>query len=612
MRIYEDLRDVQARLGVVQRVVVTLLLGLIGTFWHLQIHRGLYYQRLANQNRERTVPIAAPRGRLLDREGRVLVENRPAFNVTIAPERGDDLDRTVERLARALEMGEAPIRERLARQRVRFRPVVVKSDATLEDVTAVDARRYELPDVSVDVVPLRSYPLATDAAHTLGRVGEVTERQLQLPEFDGVRPGTLVGQAGLEAQYNSRLMGEEGLRRVIVDSRGVEVGEAERRQAREGPSLTLTLDADLQRAMEDALAGQPGSAVALDPRTGEILAMVSTPAYDPNQFTGGIGQQSWAELLEDEEKPLMNRVIQGQYAPGSVFKLVVAAAALEEGVVTPQTRLFCSGVLPLYDTVFHCNRAGGHGTVNVRQALQHSCNVYFWRVGVQLGIDRIASWATRLGIGAPTGIDLPHEMSGLMPSSEWKQRVAGKPWYAGETMSVAIGQGQVTATPIQLARVAAAMASGRLVTPHLVRAVGGKPVPPPAPRELDLKPETLEAIRAGMRAVVEEHGTGWRAHIPGITIAGKTGSAQVVGRASRPQGEEIPRTLRAHGWFVAYAPVESPSIALAVIVEHSGSGSLGAAPVARRILVRYFGRGQDETLAMASPEGPAPESDDGD
>jgi len=611
MRIYEDLRDVQTRLGVVQRVVITLMLVLIGTFWHLQIHRSLYYQRLANKNRERTVPIAAPRGRLLDRHGRVLVENRPAFNLTIAPERVDNVDQTVARLARALEMGEAPIRERLARHRVRFRPVVVKSDATLQDVAAVEARRLELPDVSVEVVPLRSYPLATDAAHTLGRVGEVTERQLELPEFAEVRPGTLVGQAGLEAQYNSRLMGQEGVRRVIVDSRGVEVGEAERRRPREGPSLTLTLDADLQRAAEDALGGQSGSVVALDPRTGEILAMASTPAYDPNQFTGGIARHSWSELLEDEEKPLMNRVIQGQYAPGSVFKIVVAAAALEEGVITPQTRFFCSGAVSLYDTVFHCNRAGGHGSVSVRQALQHSCNVFFWRVGVQLGIDRLSEWARRFGIGSPTGIDLPHEVAGLMPSSEWKLRVTGKPWYAGETVSVAIGQGQVTTTPIQLARLVATVAGGRLVTPHLVRAVGGEPVEPPAPQELDLKPETLEVIRAGMHAVVDGGGSGHRARIPGIPIAGKTGSAQVVGRANRPRGDEIPRRFRAHGWFVCYAPFDDPTIALAVLAEHSGSGGRGAAPIARQILVRYFGRGRDATLAMSRPT-PLPEGDDGD
>jgi len=286
----------------------------------------------------------------------------------------------------------------------------------------------------------------------------------------------------------------------------------------------------------------------------------------------------------------MHRVIQGQYAPGSIFKIVVAAAALEEEVVTPGTTVFCSGSLAIYDTVFRCNRPGGHGSVDMRRAIQHSCNVYFYRVGVQLGIERIANWARRLGLGRATGIDLPHEMSGLIPDPDWKQSTRGLPWYAGETVSVAIGQGQVLTTPLQLARLAAVMANGgMLVTPHLVLGVGGEPVPGPVPEAVGLHPETLRVIREGMHAVVNDHGSGWRAHLAGVGVSGKTGSAQVVSRAGRPKTGEIPRHLRAHGWFVAFAPSDDPQIALSVLVEHGESGGRGAAPVARRILLRYFG-----------------------
>jgi penicillin-binding protein 2 len=357
VRIYEDLRVVQARLAVVQYLVIGLLALLTASFWHLQVLRQRYYRTLAENNRIRVVPIAAPRGPLLDRRGRPLVENRPSFNVVLAPEQSQDLDDTVERLARVLGVGEAAIRERLARRSAPFHAVVVKADVSLEEVALLEARRFELPEASVQVVPVRSYPLAAAAAHALGRVGEVTEPQLRSPEFLDLKPGSLVGQAGIESQYNRALMGQDGYRRVIVNSRGLETDEAERRRPRDGPNLTLTLDADLQRAMERAFQGRAGSAVAIDPDSGEVLAMTSTPAYDPNQFTMGIEPAVWNELSSDPATPLMNRVIQGQYAPGSLFKVVMATAALEERVVTPEHTFYCPGYLSIYDNVFRCHRA---------------------------------------------------------------------------------------------------------------------------------------------------------------------------------------------------------------------------------------------------------------
>ncbi len=586
MRIYEDLRLVQTRLAFLQSALVATLALLAGVFWHLQILRGRSFKELAENNRNRVVPIAAPRGPLLDRGGHVLVENRPSFNIVVEPEHVEDMDDLVARLARLLRVGEAQIRERITRREGPFRPVVIRSDASLEDVAALEARRLEFPDVSVDVVPLRSYPLATAAAHSLGRVGEISDRQLQSKDFDGHKPGDLVGQAGVELEYNGALRGKDGLRRLVVNSRGREVAEVGRVSPADGPSLTLTLDLELQAAAERAFGGRAGSAVALDPRSGEILAMTSIPAYDPNVFATGIDAALWSKLSTDPETPLLNRVIQGQYAPGSVFKIVMAAAALEEGVVTRRSAFYCPGYLSIYDSVFRCNKPAGHGMVDLHRALAQSCNVYFYQVGVRLEIDRIARWSRRLGLGAPAGIDLPHEVSGLVPSSEWKLRTQRVPWYAGETVSVAIGQGQVTATPLQLARLVALVANGgRLVTPHLAREIGGRPAAAPPPVGVGLKAETLAALRDGLCAVVNERGTGWRAQLAEVEVCGKTGSAQVV--ASRLRQPTAHDTLP-HGWFVAFAPRADPRIALAVLVEHGGSGAEAAAPVAREILAQFF------------------------
>jgi len=588
LRIYEDLRVVQARLAVMQFLVVSLVAGLTAYFWYLQVLRGKTYRALADNNRSRLVAIAAPRGPLLDRSGRVLVENRPSFNVVLTPEHSEDLDGTVARLGRVLEMGEAQIRERIARRGAPFRRVVVKSDATPADVATIEARRLELPETNVEVVPLRSYPLAAAAAHALGHVGEVTERQLQGTEFKGFQPGDLVGQAGIESQYNRSLTGRDGFRRVVVNSRGLEVAEAEHEAAVDGPSLTLTLDLDLQKAMERAFAGRPGGAVALDPETGEILAMNSTPAYDPNDFTGGVDAALWGRLTSDPETPLMNRVIQGQYAPGSLFKVVTALAALDAGVITPSTTFYCPGYLSVYNTVFRCHKASGHGVMNVHQALALSCNVFFYQVGIRLEIERISRYARLLGLGEPTGVDLPHEAAGLVPSPEWKRRVQRANWFAGETVSVAIGQGQITVTPLQMARVAALVANGgRLVRPHLVRAVGGVPVPLTSPVALGLKPEVLAVVRDGMWAVVNEHGTAWRTQIPGLDVCGKTGSAQVVAHSRLARGAPS-HAMLPHGWFICFAPKDRPRIAMAVMVEHGGSGGEAAVPVARQILEQFF------------------------
>lgn len=609
MKIYEDLRVIQSRVVVGQYVIGALLALLLAHFWHLQVVRGREFRALAENNRTRVVPLQAPRGPLLDRNGRTLVENQPAFNVVLTPEHADDLDRTVSLLSQVLVLSEGQIRERLARRPGRYRPAVIKAGASFADVAALEARRLEAPETGIEVVPVRHYPLADAAAHALGRVGEISERQLQLPGNDALQPGDLIGQAGLELQYNARLMGRDGARTVIVNSRGIEVGEAARQPPEDGPSLALTLDASLLEAMQRAFSGRSGSAVALDPRTGEVLGLISVPAFDPNGFSTGIDAAAWSRLLTDPETPLMNRVIQGQYAPGSLFKVVMATAALETGVIGPSTSFFCPGHIALYDTVFHCHNTRGHGWVNVVRALEQSCNVFFYQMGVRLEIDRIARYANLMGLGRPTGIDLPHEAAGLMPTPRWKLLAQKAPWYAGETVSVAIGQGQVTVTPLQMARVAALVANGgSLVTPHLVRpGPDGTPTAPP-PESLGLKPETLALVREGMRAAVDA-GTGWRARLPGISVGGKTGSAQVVARARLQREKErgtATTSIQPHGWFMAFAPVEQARIALVVLAEHSGSGSEGAAPVAREILAAFFRHDSGHAPAAAAVAVAAP------
>lgn len=587
MRIYEDLRTVQRRVGAVQAVVALALAFLLVYFWHLQVIRGKYFRDLAENNRIRALPIPAPRGPLFDRKGRILAENRSSFNVVVTTERKDDLGGALERLSRLISFDPGEVRERLNTQGPRFRSVVVKADASDEDVATIEARRMEEPEASVDVVPLRSYPLGAGLAHSLGYVGEISDRQLESSGFAGLEPGGIVGQAGVELQYNRELMGHDGLRRIVVNSRGVEVTEAQRIPPVDGPPATLTIDLDLQAAAVEAMAGKAGSVVAIDPSNGEVLAYLSTPAFDPNSFSAGIKTAEWTDLLKDPEKPLLNRPVQGTYAPGSTFKIVSALAALQEHVITPQTKFYCPGYLSVYNTIFRCHKESGHGTVDMTQAIALSCNVYFYNVGIRLEIERLSRYAHLMGFAQPTGIDLPHEVPGLFQDPEWKMRTQNARWFPAETVSVAIGQA-MSVTPMQLLRVAAAVANGgRLVTPHLMKAVGGKAVAYPAPRELGFRPEVVAAVRDAMISVVNE-GTGQRAKLEGIQVAGKTGSAQVVTHA-RLETNKSAHEYQPHGWFVCFAPADHPRLAMVVMVEHGTGGGISAAPVAGEILSRYFG-----------------------
>lgn len=599
MKIYEDLRSAQLRLDVLQNGLLGLVALLLIQYWLLQGVNSKRYRELAENNRIRTLSIAAPRGTLLDRNGNILAENKPSFKIVVTMGPSGSVDALSKSLSSLLHVPETEIRQKLERPRAAYQPVTVKTKATFDDVAAVEARRLEMPEVSVEVVPVRSYPHATNAAHVVGRVGEVTDRQLKQPEFADFEPGRVVGQSGLEALYNARLTGVDGLRRVVVNSRGVEVSLSEDQPAQAGGTVELTLSAELQAAMEEAFKDLAGSAVALDPYTGEILGLVSSPGFDPNAFTSGIEKAAWDGLARDPRTPLLNRAIQGQYAPGSLFKVVVAAAGLEEGLITPETTVFCPGYASIYGHVFKCNRPNGHGAVSLGRAIGESCNVFFYQLGARLEIQRIAAYARKFGLGAESGVDLPSEAMGLIPDPEWKERLFKAPWYQGETISVSIGQGQVLATPLQMARMMAAVANGgRLVQPHIVRLISGKPVPYTAPRAMGFRPSTVAAIRNGLFMAVNAGGSGQGARVADLVVAGKTGSAQVVSSQRLTRGIDA---IQPHAWFAGFAPLDDPRIVLAVLVDHGGSGGAAAAPVARVIFEKFFDRGADSPLKRVVP-----------
>jgi len=608
MRHPEERQTLATRITILRiaAMVVFVLLGI--SFWFFQIVQHARFQEMAENNHQRELPLRAPRGVVFDRNGRVLVENRPSFNVSIVRLHTTNLDRTIRLLSQVAAVDERRIREIVDRHRHEpsYRPIVVIEDATLAQVAALSARRLdsELPDIVVQRVPTRNYPADGLGAHLFGYVSEATEAQVTA---SNLKSGDIVGQAGLERAHNTLLMGTDGLRTVVVNSMGREMGELEPRiEPVEGKRVRLTIDYDVQKAAEDGFKalGYNGAAVVLDPRTGEVLAFVSLPAYDPNSFATGIDRATWASLNTDKLRPLQNRAIQGRYSPGSTFKIAVATAALEEGIVTPDFKVHCSGGGTFFGRYFHCWKKGGHGTVDMRHAIEQSCNVYFYTLGNMLGVDRIHKWAERLGLGVKSGIDLPNEIEGIVPSTAWKKARTGEKWYAGETISVAIGQGQVSVTPISQAVMMATVANGGTrFTPHTIAAVddgnGWKPVEAPPPQfSFSFKPGTTAALHDGLWMVVNGAGTGGRARIAGRDVSGKTGTAQVIslsgGRAARGRTE---MDLRDHGWFVFFAPRDNPEIAGVIFAEHAEHGA-SAAPIAKHLMETFFAKKDGQPLPV--------------
>ena len=617
---YEDRQGLHARLTALQ-IGAGVCFGVLAvSFWLLQVVQHEKFREMADNNRLRTIPLRAPRGVLLDRNGHVLVQNRYSWTIAIDRELTKNLDVTVERLAAVTGVDPVEVREIVQRRKRDpiFRPITVIEHASEQQVFAVRARRLEMPEILVQEVPTRAYPERGLAGHLFGYVGEIREEQLDRNEFAGIQPGAIVGQTGVERVYNARLMGQDGTRFVVVNSVGREIDQLNEQPPTDGKRLQLTIDADMQRALEEAFGayGYYGAAAFLDPNTGEVLAMTSLPSYDPNDFAAGITRTKFAGLQKDTRRPLLNRVIQGTFSPGSTFKIVMAVAALSERVITPEHTEFCSGSATFYGRPFACHKKGGHGRVDLRTAIEKSCNVYFYKLGEKMSIDTIHRYGAALGLVGKTGIDLPNETDSLVPSTEWKRREQKQPWYPGETISVAIGQGAVSVTPLALATMMATFANGgTLVTPHIVRAVdeghGWQPVPTPAPRSrLEILPQNLQAVREGLWMVVNNHGTAPQARIAGKDVSGKTGTAQVISlEGAKVAAGKI--DVRDHGWFVFFAPRDNPQVAGVVFAEHAQHG-YSAAPIAKHVLETFFAKQEGRPLpTLVKPNVVVTPPDDG-
>ena len=579
--------------------------GLLMSFWYFQVGQHSKYLAMAENNHQRHYALRAPRGVVFDRDGRVLIENRNSLNIALARDQMNNVEQLPDSLAEVLDLDAQVVREALlSRSNESHRPIVIVRDASLAQVAAVSARRLEFPSVIVEQTPARHYPSDKLAAHLFGYVGEVTNQQLLLAKFDNHRSGDIVGQSGVELRYDNLLMGIDGSRHVTVNSLGREIKALGEVLPIEGNHLRLTIDYDLQRAVEDAFqhAGFTGAAVVMDPSSGELLSLVSLPAYDPNAFSSGIDLDSWARLNSDAHRPLQNRALQGRYAPGSTFKIAMAVAALEEGVIDSDFEVSCRGGGTFYGRFFRCHTT--HGRVGLDEALEKSCNTYFYTLGEKLDIDQISKWSRALGLGEITGIDLPFEVQGIVPSRAWKRDISGERWYPGETISVAIGQGQVSVTPISLAVMMSTLANGGdRVTPQLLKAyndgtgwrqmrLGARgAASSPAP----ISQETIGKVMQSLWMVVNREGSGRRGRIEGRDVVGKTGTAQVISLAGRDASVGSERDLRDHGWFVFAAPRDNPEIAGVVFGEHSEHGYL-AASIARHVMETFFAKRDGRTL----------------
>jgi penicillin-binding protein 2 len=586
------------RIAGLMTLIVAVLITAALRLYYLQVIRHHDLAELADRNRIRIQRLPALRGLVFDRHLRPLVDTKPSFDAVIVPEDSPDVATTVTRLEKLIGPNNMAkkIDDADDEGRPEFEPVVVDERMDWSQVVALETHQLELPGVSLQVTPRRHYLYDSMAAHLLGYVGEVTVKDLnRLPDY---RMGDDIGKFGLERSWESTLRGDSGGQEIEVDSVGRRLRLLREIPERPGNSVVMTIDLDLQRVAEDAIGARAGSLVAIDPNTGFILAMASHPSYNPNIFAGGIQSSAWHELITDPSHPLENRSIQGIYPPGSTFKVVDSIAGLMDRTLTPSTSYYCPGGLYFGNREYRCWRKQGHGNIVFHRAIVESCDVFFYDVGEHLGVDRIAAWAHALGLGKKTGIDLDNEKAGTIPSTDWKQRRFHERWYPAETLSVAIGQGYVAVTPIQLAELAAEVANGgTFYKPQFVRQIDAldgsvvKSFPPIVENQTRIDPQVLAELRSAMADVVAApNGTGKSARIDGITIAGKTGTAQVVKEAQGARTKEtaLSDKNRDHGWFMAFAPVDHPKIAIACIIEHSGHGGSTAAPVVKAVMEKYF------------------------
>ena len=592
-------QEQRKRLCEAAAVIVLLAMTIVAArLSFLQVVKGGELRLEAQNNRFRFVRIPPARGKILDRSGRLLAGVRPCFNICYLREGRGNAQGVMARLAAVLGEDEAFLQARMARARGLpfYTPVVLKQDADWETVCRVEAMLYSLPGVSVQVIPARAYPYGPIAPHLLGYLAEISPDDLKSGLYPGAVSGDLVGKSGVEFRHRKELSGLPGRREVEINASGRLIRILKDVAPYPGDDIYLTLDLELQQAAQEAMQGRVGALVALDPQSGRIEALVSSPGFDPSAFSSGIGKREWAVLNDPVKRPLLNKAIQGRYAPGSVFKIVMAGAALQEKVAGPQSTVVCNSRFRLGRRVFRCWDWRGHGQVNLYKAIVQSCDVYFYQMGLRLGIDTISRYARAFGLGEKTGIDLPYESAGLVPSREWKIERFNEPWQDGETLNIAIGQGFILVTPLQAAVMMAAVANGgTLFRPSYLEQVVDsngeiiKAFSAHVNGSLPVSKSRLNLIRQALEGVVSDRkGTGRKARIEGIKVAGKTGTSQVIGQKKRRQSEKMAWRYRDHAWFVAYAPADAPGIAVAVLVEHGGHGGSAAAPVAKRVIEKWI------------------------
>jgi penicillin-binding protein 2 len=567
---------------------------------YLQVIKGQEYRLLSLNNRIRLQSIDPPRGLIYDRNGNVLVENRPSFDVSITLKDAGKVETTVNKVSEHLRVPHEELMLRLKTSKgiSAYKPIMLKQDIGRNALASIEALKYDLPGITVDVKLRRHYLNVRDAAHLIGCLSEISPDELAGNKYPGRRRGDFIGKFGAEKAYENYLRGTRGGRQVEVNANGQVVRVLKTVAAKPGQNIYLTIDHALQEKAEELLRGVAGAAVAMEPGSGRILALASSPAFDQNYFAIGMSHEQWDLLISNPFRPMENKAIQGEYPPGSTYKIITALAGLEEGVIDENTQVFCPGFYRFGNRTYRCWKKGGHGQVKIIKAITESCDVYFYKVGELLGVDRLAWYATASGLGTPTGINLDKEAKGLIPTAAWKKRRTGVPWQKGETLSVAIGQGFNLATPLQMVGMTAAIANGGTrYKPTILEAIktsDGRILYQSEPQVIGKVPvseSSLEMVKTGLWAVVNsDHGTARGSRLADFEISGKTGTSQVVSRKkddTRPE-DERPAHLRPHAWFVAYAPSENPVIAVAVLIEHGEHGSGAAAPVARELIKTYL------------------------
>ena len=570
------------KISIIIYFVIIVFLLLLMRLWQLQILQGSEYRKLSEANRLRIIAIPSPRGIIFDRNGMPLVKNSPYYCASLIP---DEFDKSkANLLSKVLNIPDEEILEKLDKNGLsHFAPIRLKEGLSFSEVAYIESRRSDFPGLFIEVEAIREYIYGDLGSHLIGYLGKPTPAQLKEPAFKDVPPEAFIGQWGIEKIFDKQLRGTHGKRVTEVNALGREIKLLQGNPPIKGEDITLSLDIHLQKEAEKAFGEKAGAFVAINPENGEILSMMSKPSFDPNLFTRGIGYDEWAHLTQDKKKPMLNRALQSQYPPGSTFKIVTAIAGLEEGVIKPETKVDCRGGINYGSWRFNCWRSHGHGVLSLHRALVESCDVYFYEVGRRLGIDKIYGYAISLGFGKETGSELRGERKGLIPNIEWKLKNKNLPWFPGETFNSAIGQGYVSVTPIQLAVMTSAIANGG----NLYKLTIIKDIKPVLSGKLKVKPETLEIIKSALSGVVNEPGgTGWAAKSQLTNTGGKTGTAQVV--AINKDSKALPEKFRDHAWFIAFAPVEKPELALAVFVEHGGHGGTAAAPIAKKAIEAYM------------------------